>query len=143
MHVKANDIVYVANGLVGVRYRKQGRNSSGLDCAGLIIVIAHLLDISDKDTTAYSDSPNVEEFTTFMLETGCKQLSYGQHEHGDIIRLNTAGWPVHLGVYEIDEWGQEWYIHAYAHHRKVTRDPLTDLVKAQISSVWRFPEEGF
>jgi cell wall-associated NlpC family hydrolase len=141
VHKKANDIVYVANGLVGVRYRKQGRNQFGLDCAGLVIVIAHLLDITDKDTTAYSDRPNVQEFTKFMLDTGCRQLPYGRHEHGDILRLNSQGWPVHLGVYEIDERGDEWYIHAYAPHRKVTRDPLTPEVKKKISSVWRFPED--
>lgn len=140
MHKKANDIVYVAHGLVGVKYRKQGRNQAGLDCAGLIIVIAHLLDITDKDTTAYSDRPNVEEFTSFMIETGCRQLPYGTHEHGDIIRLNSVGWPVHLGVYEVDAHSREWYIHAFAPHRKVTRNPLTDSVKMNISSVWRFPE---
>lgn len=132
--------MYVANGLVGVRYRKQGRNSSGLDCAGLVIVIAHLLDITDKDTTAYSDRPNVEEFTAFMIETGCKQLPMTQLAHGDIVRLNTSGWPVHLGIYEIDDRGQEWYIHAFLPHKKVTRDPFTDVVKRDLSSVWRFPE---
>ncbi len=141
MHKQANDIVYVANGLVGVPYRHQGRNSAGLDCAGLVIVIAHLLDITDKDTKAYSRRPNAAEFTRFMLETGCKQLPYGRHEHSDILRLNSQGWPVHLGVYEIDERGNEWYIHAYALHRKVTRDPLTADIKRSINSVWRFPED--
>jgi len=142
MHKKANDIVAVATGLVGVRYRHQGRNQFGLDCAGLIIVIANLLDITDKDTTAYSPRPNVKEFTAFMIETGCKQLPTGKLEHGDILRMNSISWPVHLGVYEIDEQGREWYTHAYAAHKKVTRDPLTDTVKATISSIWRFPEGG-
>lgn len=140
MHAKANDIVYVANALVGVRYRKQGRNDVGLDCAGLVIVTAHMLDLTDKDTTAYSDRPNVPEFTAFMLATGCRQRPYKDLEHGDIIRLNSAGWPVHLGIYEIDDRGKAWYIHAYAPHRMVTRDPITPEVVAKISSVWRFPE---
>lgn len=139
MHVNSDAIVEIAKGLVGVRYRHQGRNSYGLDCAGLIIVIAHLLDLTDKDTQAYGRRPNAQEFTAFMIEAGCKQLPYGKHEHGDIIRLNSAGWPVHLGIYEIDDRGQEWYVHAYAPHKKVTRDPLTRAAKANISSVWRFP----
>lgn len=140
MHSKANDIVLIAQGLVGVRYRHQGRNEAGLDCAGLIIVVAHLLGLTDKDTTSYSRRPNAPEFTAFMLETGCTQLPYGKHENGDILRMNTAGWPVHIAIYEIDERGQEWYIHAFLPHKKVTRDPLTKAVKDAISSVWRFPE---
>jgi cell wall-associated NlpC family hydrolase len=140
MHANANEIVYIAKGLVGVPYRHQGRNQSGLDCAGLIIVIAHMLELTDKDTTNYSRRPNVHEFTAFMIEAGCTQLPMAQLAHGDILRLNTSGWPVHLGVYEIDDRGQEWYTHAYLPHKKVTRDPLTATVKAQLSSVWRFPE---
>ena len=139
MHDKAAEIVYIAKGLVGVPYRHQGRNQSGLDCAGLIIVIAHMLGLSDKDTTAYSRRPNAEEFTAFMIEAGCTQLRNDGLEHGDIVRLNTSGWPVHLGVYEIDDRGQEWYTHAYLPHKKVTRDPFTDSVKRIVSSIWRFP----
>jgi len=139
MHSRANDIVYAANGLVDVPYRHQGRNSAGLDCAGVVIVTAQLLGLTDKDTKAYSRRPNVAEFTTFMLDTGCKQLPYGAQEHGDILRLNSEGWPVHIGVYEIDDQGEEWYIHALARHKKVTRDPLTDDIKRSINSVWRFP----
>jgi len=75
-----------------------------------------------------------------MIEAGCTQLPMVQLAHGDILRINTSGWPVHLGVYEIDDRGQEWYTHAYLPHKKVTRDPLTPAVRAQINSVWRFPE---
>jgi len=140
MHDKANDIVFAAKEFVGVRYRHQGRDKTGLDCAGLIIAVAQLLGLTDKDTSSYSRRPNVTEFTAFMLETNCKQLPYNKLEHGDILRLNTAGWPVHIAVYEVDKNGQEWYIHAFLSHKKVTRDPLTPGIKNIISSVWRFPE---
>lgn len=140
MHVNADEIVYRANTLVGVPFRHQGRSQAGLDCAGLVIVIAHSLDLTDKDITSYSRRPNAEEFTAFMIEAGCTQLSHSAQKHGDILRINTMGWPVHIGIYEVDDRGREWYTHAYRSHKKVTRDPLTDAVKAQISSVWRFPE---
>jgi cell wall-associated NlpC family hydrolase len=140
MHAKANDIIQAAKELVGVPYKHQGRNRVGLDCAGLVIVVARSLGIIDMDTTAYSRRPNVQEFTKAMLRAGCRQLPFGEHRHGDILRFNSSGWPVHIGYYEIDEKGAEWYIHAYLPHRKVTRDPLTPKVKATISSVWRLPE---
>lgn len=140
MHNKARDIVEVAKGLVGVRYRGQGRSQMGLDCAGLIIVAGHLNGISNFDTTSYSNRPNAEEFTQNMIEAKCRQLPYSQLAHGDMLRLNTSGWPVHIAIYEVDENGAEWYIHAYLPHKQVTRDPLTDAVKQTISSVWRYPE---
>jgi len=140
MHAKANRLVNAANDLVGVRYRHQGRSQAGLDCAGLIIVTGQRCDISNFDTTNYSNRPNAVEFTREMIRAGCTQLPLAKLEHGDLLRLNTEGWPVHIAVYEIDAKGQEWYIHAYLPHKKVSRDPLTPDVKARISSVWRFPE---
>ncbi len=140
MHAKAIQIVDIANALVGVPFRHQGRNTAGLDCAGLLVVVAHATGISEFDTTEYSNRPNVAAFTKAMVDSECTQLRYGQHEHGDILRLNTEGQPVHIAIYEIDSQGREWYIHAYLPLKKVVRTELTKVVKDTISSVWRFPE---
>ena len=140
MHTKANGLVEAAKSLVGTRYRHQGRNEAGLDCAGLMIVAAKMCGIDHFDTTNYSNRPNAAEFTREMLRAECTQIPLAELGHGDLLRLNTAGWPVHIAIYEVDEAGQEWYIHAFLPHRKVTRDPLTPVVQQSISSVWRFPE---
>lgn len=140
MHTKANELVETAKSLVGTRYRHQGRNEAGLDCAGLMIVTGQRCGLSNFDTTSYSNRPNAVEFTREMMRAECKQIPLAELSHGDLLRINTAGWPVHIAIYEVDEQGQEWYIHAFLSHRKVTRDPLTDMVKKSISSVWRFPE---
>jgi hypothetical protein len=92
------------------------------------------------DTTAYSHRPNVEEFTREMMAAGFRRLKMSELTHGDVLRMSFNGWPVHAAIYEIDDMGREWYIHAYLPHKKVTRDPLTPEKKALISSVWRFPE---
>ena len=139
MHAKANEIVYIANGLVGVPYRHQGRNQMGLDCAGLIIVVGEMLDLMKEDgPRGYPRRPDVKRFTEAMLKAGLVQRS-GPREHGDILRINTAGWPVHLGIYEVDARGREWCIHAYAPHKQVTRDPLSHPMM-KISSVWRYSD---
>ncbi len=140
MHLKADDIVRTAKEFIDVPFRHQGRNEMGLDCAGLIIVVARLNGITSFDTASYSRRPNATEFTQGLIDAGCKQLPYGEQVHGDILRFNTGGQPVHMGIYEVDEAGREWCIHAFLPHKKVTRDllvkPRTDL----INSVWRFPE---
>ena len=140
MHARANDIVTTAKGLVGVPYREKGRSTSGLDCAGLLIYLAHMYDLTDKDTVAYSRRPNAKEFTDFMIYAGCTQIRMSDLEHGDILRINTNGWPVHVGIHEVDEYERSWYIHAYLPHRKVSRDPVTPEIWTHVSSVWRFPE---
>jgi len=140
MHTRANDIISTAKDLVGVPYKHLGRSRAGLDCAGLLIYLGHAYNLTDKDTTAYSRRPNAEEFTKFMIQFGCTQIRVNELEHGDILRINTGGWPVHLGIYEIDEYERSWYIHAYLPHRKVSRDPVTPEVWVHVSSVWRFPE---
>jgi len=140
-HAKADDIIVAAKDLLGIRYRKQGRNSSGLDCAGVLIKVAHATGLTTLDTTQYSSRPNAEEFVAFMRKTGCKRLRVDQLETGDILRLNTHGWPVHCAVYEKDTIGKEWCIHAYMPHKKVTRDPLTQTMWDSVEDVWRFPEK--
>ncbi len=141
MHVKANEIIDVANGLIGVPYRHQGRNQMGLDCAGLIVVVGQMLDLmTDEEKRNYPRRPDTNAFTEEMLKVGLKQRPYGKHEHGDILRINTVGWPVHLGIYEVDARGKEWVIHAYIPHKQVTRDSLTPAVIMSISSVWRYAD---
>ena len=143
MHDKANDIISIANAFVGIPYMHQGRSRAGLDCAGLIIVagqMANVMGPEPENTKAYPRRPNASKFAAAMIAAGLVERPYGSQEHGDILRINTGGWPVHLGLYEIDARGQEWYIHAYLPHKKVTRDPLTPGVKRTISSVWRYSE---
>lgn len=140
MHDKADLIINNANAFVGTRYRKQGRSENGLDCAGLIIVTAKYSGISNFDTTRYSDRPNAEEFVKSMRAAKCQRLRRDQLANGDILRLNTEGWPVHIAIFEVDEHGREWYIHAYLPHRKVTRDPMSDDVWSRVEDVWRFPK---
>lgn len=140
MHAKGQDIVATANSLLGVKYRHQGRNLAGLDCVGVPIYIGAALGIKEWDTTSYSSRPNIKEFLRLIRDTGSTEVPLAQMANGDMLQMNYHGWPVHVGIYEKDEKGNEYIIHAFARHRCVTRDPLTVEQKAKIKSVWRFPE---
>lgn len=145
MHTKASEIISAAKSYVGVRYREQGRNMAGLDCAGLIVCTgvdsgAFPSDAVDKIAKDYSRRPNVAEFTKSMIDAGCVRLPYGQHENGDILRIAFSNWPVHIGIYEVDERGNEWVIHAYLPVKKVTRERISRDIEGLISTVWRYPE---
>ena len=142
MHAKADDIIRVANEFVGVPYRHQGRNKNGVDCAGLIVVVGQMLDLmTAEEKRNYPRRPDTNTFTKEMIKVGLKQRPHSSCEHGDILRLATAGWPVHLGIYEVDSRGTEWVIHAYQPHKQVTRDPLSIITKTcPVSSVWRYSD---
>lgn len=139
MHPRAAEIVAAANRYVGCRYRHQGRTSTGIDCAGVIICVGNDVGVWQFDTEAYSSRPNVEEFNKNMQDAGCVRIEFNNQASGDILRLENSGWPVHLGILEVDAAGCAWMIHAWATAKKVLREELAAPRIAQISQVWRYP----
>jgi hypothetical protein len=142
MHTKAEEIIAAGTSYVGVRYREQGRNMAGLDCAGVIICAgvdsgAFPPDAIDTIPKNYGRRPDVAEFTLSMVNAGCVRLPFGEQEHGDILRVAYGGWPVHVGLYEVDDKDREWIIHAYLPLKLVVRERLSH--KIYVDTVWRYP----
>lgn len=141
MHARGNDIVARAKEYVGVRWRHQGRSlDTGVDCAGLLVCVGHDLGLTDFDSIQYSRRPNPRHFKQILLQAGCTIINAGQVANGDILRLAESKHPVHVGIYEKDERGQEWIIHSWAITRKVVREALTTTRRNQIAEVMRYPE---
>lgn len=139
-HPRAVEIVEAARSLVGVPYRHQGRDrDSGIDCAGVPVVIAREVGISGFDTTRYSRRPKPREMDRAMAEAGCRKIPMKDMAPGDILRLAMPTWPVHCAILDEDGKGQ-WIIHAWLSARKVVRESLGPERRADIRSVWRFPE---
>lgn len=141
MHARSHDIVRAAKSYVGSPYRHMGRSRvRGLDCAGLPILVLHDLGINSFETHNYSRRPNVQEYDREMARAGCRKIPFADLASGDLVRLTSPSWPVHCAVYEVDERGRGWIIHAYAPARQVRRDPYTKDVAKSVTSVWRLPE---
>lgn len=139
MHRLSPEIVMCARDYVGRPYRKQGRSrESGVDCIGLVICVAHELDISGYETRAYGPRPVPREFKHHIIQAGCKQVPYAETASGDFVQMAMPRWPVHCGIIDDDEFGR-WIIHAYMPAKKVVRDLLTG-IDATVVSAWRFPE---
>lgn len=143
MHAKANEIVEVANTLVGVRYKHHGRAGpeQNIDCVGVPIYISHELSLSDFDTKDYGPKPDLITFNRLIRETGCTRIPMPELSHGDMVQMSWAGaTPVHVGIVEVDRFGKMWVIHAFMLHRKVTRDPVTPEMQRGFVAAWRLPE---
>ena len=80
-------IVSIARRYVGTPYRHQGRSAQGLDCVGLIVVIADELGIDCKDVPNYRRRSMGTEFFQAFNNAGCRQKSLAARLPGDIIIL--------------------------------------------------------
>ena len=140
MHHRANEIVECAHTLIGVRFKHQGRALRGIDCVGVPIYIAKTLGIREWNSIAYPTRPNMEMFERLIRESGATKVPFKEMAHGDMLRMLSYRYPVHIGIYEVMPDGKKWVIHAYQPFKKVVRSPLNDTLLAKVHSVWRFPE---
>lgn len=105
------DVVRVARSYHGVRWRHQGRTRYGIDCIGLVILVAHELGLSDHDCTDYSRIPDGRQLRQ-ALE--CHLQPTTDQQPGDVVLMRFAREPQHVGI--LTDIG---LIHAYAATRKV------------------------
>jgi len=99
--VKRADIVTAARSFVGVPYRHQGRTKNGLDCVGLLIVIAHGLGISDFDVSGYARNPSGNMMRR-VLRHHTIQIDLSEINHGDILHMAFGKQPQHIAIVSND-----------------------------------------
>lgn len=141
-----DDMIREAKTLLEVKYKDKGRDViSGLDCAGVLIAVAHRLELSDYDSLNYSRRPNAIELKRELDRIAKLEMLPNKWEWqtGDIGLFSTDSHPVHLGFLERDEMGREYVIHAWAPARKVvrsevTRDDLQNNPKLKLRRVYRY-----
>lgn len=136
MHIQANSIILAARAYLGVRFRHQGRSKSGLDCAGLVICVAHDLGISDVDFTAYGHDPDGRTLHT-LLAKHMDELPPGDMHVGDVVFMAFQAYPQHLGI--LADGGRPFsLIHAFAPARKVIEHRLDDEWMGRIRNVYSY-----
>lgn len=120
--VTREDIVAEARTWLGTPWKHQGRTRLGVDCAGLIIVIAKALDLSDYDTTGYGRSPVPREFMR-EFEATMNRKPVGDTLPGDVLLFRDRQHTCHSALVA-DKGGSLTIIHAYASRRRVVEDRL-------------------
>src|SRR5260370_35936670 len=85
------DMVDCARSYVGVPYFHCGRNRNGLDCLGLLLVVAHDLDLTTYDEVDYSRQVDAQRFQR-ELDRFCYRRTHGvRPEPGDILHFRAVG----------------------------------------------------
>jgi cell wall-associated NlpC family hydrolase len=131
-----NDIVEAARKYLGVRWVHQGRDrNAGIDCLGLIVVVAEDLGYPLEDYTTYSREPDPLLIQTLIGQQ--MEASTGDPVAGDMALLHfdrRRKSPYHFGIIS----DTDTLIHGHGPSRQVVEQPLR-MYSEQIHSLWKFP----
>lgn len=125
MQISRNKIIGEARSWLDVRFRHQGRSRiHGVDCAGLIIVVAKALNISEFDIADYRREPKRDEFVNHFRNNMIEK-NIADRKPGDVILIRDKMFTCHSVIFNIDQ-GQEIIIHAFASRKKVVEESYSD-----------------
>lgn len=134
------DIVTAARRWIGVRWQHQGRSRDGIDCAGLVIVVAHELGLTEFDTTDYARQATDETMLAICREH-MAPVARDDLQPGDVLVLGFENQRHMAIVGDYPYPGELSIIHAYAlaPHR-VVETRLDSVWMKRMIGAFRFPE---
>lgn len=108
------EILNEAKKLLGTKFKHQGRNEHGLDCAGLIIFVCKKLGVHNvgMDLKGYGRTPDGNKIARIMSDF-FDITDYENAESGDVLLFKFINNPQHLAFFERDDEGNEFMIHSY------------------------------
>ena len=131
-----NRIVEIARRHKGAPFRHQGRTAQGLDCVGLLIIIA------DELGLPYHDEPNYPRVTMgtefirrFREGAAMRQKSLAERKAGDILIIRQRQRPCHVAIYT----GENTIVHSYAARGKVFEEPFTKYWERDTVACYEYP----
>ena len=131
-------VVREARRWVGAKFAHQGRTDHAVDCAGLVIKVAHSLGLSDFDFTNYSRRP---DGATLQNLCDCHMSRYvGDPYPGMVALIRFWKHPQHLAIigdHAIP--GQVTLIHAHSHAHGVVEHILDRTWRDRIVALYVLP----
>ena len=125
-------IIQTARGYLGVKYMHQGRSRNGVDCIGLVLLVAHDLNLTDFDIDHYSRVPSGMMMQRKLREH-CARLAISEIQPGDVLHIAYGSQPQHLAL--VTDQGM---IHA-DNIRGVVEHGLTKYWLGKVRGAYRLP----
>lgn len=132
MAVSRADVVAAARAYLGVPYLHQGRTRHGMDCVGLVICVAHDLEISDWDIDGYGRVPSGRRMER-LIQQHCEKIRACDAQPGDMLHLAYDKEPQHVAL--ITDYG---IIHA-DNQRGVVEHVLDLAGRRRIRGAYKLP----
>lgn len=123
-------VVDEARKWLGVRWHHQGRTTAGIDCIGLVIKVAHALELSTFDVIDYSRQPDPTMLKSLMAQ---HMNPVESQQVGDVLLMRFETEPQHVAI--LTETG---IIHAYAQARKVVEHRFDSLWQSRVLGVFAY-----
>lgn len=117
------DIVEEARTWIGVRWQHQGRTRHGIDCAGLIVKVAHKFELSDFDVSNYPRSPKGYDFLKYFDEH-MDRMKIDDYTPGHVVVLRDSIYPCHVAIIA-DRYGEPSIIHSHAVYGAVREEEFS------------------
>lgn len=120
--LEREDIIAEARRWIGTPWRHQGRSRSGVDCVGLVVLVARNVGLEPEDVTGYARRQDGRA----LLRHLHKQLeirSTTNWKIGNIGVFKESAFPIHVGFLSSRE-GVPTVIHAHARRRQVIEEAL-------------------
>ena len=131
-------VVEAARRHLGVPWRHQGRSELGIDCVGLLVVVARELGLSEYDLQGYDRRPNPGSFLQHFEAWGALRIRIADALPGDTLVFNDGLYPCHAGWATLS-CDQPGVIHAYAPRRRVVEERLAPDLKRRQIAAFRLP----
>lgn len=129
--------VAAARSYMGVPFRHQGRSRRGVDCAGLFAVAVHDIGKPVYNVDAYSREPNNNGLRKAVVANLGEPITNNQMRHGDIVLMQFAGEPCHVGIVTDYPLGGFAILHTFAQVKKVVEHRMNDEWLGRIVEVYR------
>lgn len=125
-------IVDEARTYLNCRWHHQGRSRAGVDCIGIVIKVAHALNIFTFDTFDYSRQPDPNRMRELLGEH-MERIDPSRAQVGDVLLMRFEREPQHVAI--VTDQG---IIHAYAQARRVVEHRLDSLWKSRVVGAYQF-----
>ncbi len=131
-------IVEAAREYINVPWQHQGRNKFGIDCVGLLVLVAKDIGLNPLDITTYSQYYNPEVLISAFIKNGCRKVIKTKAESGDMILINIGKAPMHVGILSMK--GEVRHIiHAYRPAGKVREEEVYPMLEKRFRFGFTYP----
>ncbi|MBA3588308.1 NlpC/P60 family protein [Methylibium sp.] len=135
--ITPEQVVAAARGWRDVPYVHQGRSRAGVDCAGLVIMVAHELGASSFDVADYGRYPSRDRMRELMRSL-CSECT-GEPLPGMVAMMQFTGEPRHLGIVVAYRHGGVALVHALQAAGRVAEHRIDALWRSRITALFEMP----
>jgi len=137
MPVIGLEVVETARRYRGTPFQHQGRRIGlGIDCAGLLVGVAHDLGLSDWDMDGYPRIPDGKTMQA-ILRSEMVPIASDQIRPGDVLLFGFYQHAQHLAI--ITRVDPIYIIHAYQPNDEVVEHRLDSVWQRRVRGAYRFP----